>query len=411
MRLNGPVDTAHETADRPHQGSLPLSVLGTTVHTDLAGPLRQHPELVREAWSRCLRPAASSAHPGPSPVAGQEDSTPAPGGPSQELAAAMESLTTSTTLAGIERHRGRSLMFHAAGLADPATGATVALVAASGTGKTTAARALGNRLAYVSDETVCVDPGDLAVIPYPKPLSLVQGPHEPKRQVSPDELGLRHLDGPAHLHALVLLERSGDQDAAQLTDPLPLVTALSALVPNTSALPSLPNPLSTLVRVVGACGGVRAVRYREIEDARELLLRLAESPPAPESRPTPPRSWTPSSPAAGGPAPAPDAPGAGGDPAAVGLAQWVEALENPEDPSQLLVLLPERLVVLAGIGPHLWHACRRAGSLPLPELAAAVERECGANPQAQVLTRRCAARLESLGVLRRGPAPAGGAVE
>ena len=192
---------------------------------------------------------------------------------------------------------------------------------------------------------------------------------------------------------------------------LPLVTALSALVPNTSALPSLPNPLSTIVRVVGACGGVRAVRYREIEDARELLLRLAESPPAPESRPTPPRSWTPSSPAAGGPAPAPDAPGAGGDPAAVGLAQWVEALENPEDPSQLLVLLPERLVVLAGIGPHLWHACRRAGSLPLPELAAAVERECGANPQAQVLTRRCAARLESLGVLRRGPAPAGGAVE
>ncbi|MGD3860664.1 hypothetical protein QT580_22560, partial [Xanthomonas citri pv. citri] len=142
----------------------------------------------------------------------------------------MESLTTAVTLAGIERHRGRSLMFHAAGLADPVTGGTAVLVAASGTGKTTAARRLGHDLGYVSDETVCVDAADLGIAPYPKPLSVVRGPGEPKEQVSPDDLGLRPLRGPAALRALLLLERDPAQEHPHVTDPLPLVTALATLV-------------------------------------------------------------------------------------------------------------------------------------------------------------------------------------
>ena len=46
------------------------------------------------------------------------------------------------------------LMLHAAGLADPATGATAVFVAPGNTGKTTLCRTLGPVRTYVSDETV-----------------------------------------------------------------------------------------------------------------------------------------------------------------------------------------------------------------------------------------------------------------
>ena len=105
----------------------------------------------------------------------------------------MEWLTARVTLEGIESQHGRLWMLHACGLADPASGATVVLVAPSGTGKTTAARVLGRTFGYVSDETVAIGP-DGAVVAYPKPLSLLEGGVRPKRQRSPRELGL--VDAP-----------------------------------------------------------------------------------------------------------------------------------------------------------------------------------------------------------------------
>ncbi|WP_348613952.1 hypothetical protein [Kocuria rhizophila] len=307
----------------------------------------------------------------------------------------MQELTTSLTLEGIERRRGRSLMFHAAGLADPVTGSTAALVAASGTGKTTATRRLGRTLAYVTDETVCVDPDELSIVPYPKPLSVVRRPGEPKEQVSPDELGLLPLDATARLNALLLLERSPDEQAPTVTEPLPLVTALSTLVPNISALPSLPRPLETLLRVIDACGGVRAVRYREIDDVAESIARIAASPAVPTVRREPPRAWSPDPAAATA---TEDTAGATSN--AVALGPWVEALENPEDPSQVLVLLPEQLVVLAGIAPVLWHECRERGPLSLDALTDALVASYGSNPEARQLTRECVGRLRALEVLQ-----------
>ena len=75
-------------------------------------------------------------------------------------------------------------------------GGTVALVAASGTGKTTAGRVLGRRLGYVSDETIAVE-HDLTVRAYPKPLSIVVNPATPrvKHERSPDDLGLLRAAG------------------------------------------------------------------------------------------------------------------------------------------------------------------------------------------------------------------------
>ena len=59
------------------------------------------------------------------------------------------------------------MSLHAAGLADR-DGRALALVAASGTGKTTAARTLGGTLGYLSDETVS-SAADSTSFPTPSP--------------------------------------------------------------------------------------------------------------------------------------------------------------------------------------------------------------------------------------------------
>ena len=92
-------------------------------------------------------------------------------------------------------------------------GAAVLLAAASGTGKTTATRRLGPHYAYLTDETAIVDPEDLSLVPYPKPLSLLQDGRRPKRQVSPDELGLGPAV-PAVLRRVAVLDRARE-DAAE----------------------------------------------------------------------------------------------------------------------------------------------------------------------------------------------------
>ena len=77
------------------------------------------------------------------------------------------------------------MMLHACGLADRETGRVVALVAASGTGRTTASTSRAKTWGYVTDETVAIR-DNVSVAPHPKPLSLKQaivGP--PKTQVEP----------------------------------------------------------------------------------------------------------------------------------------------------------------------------------------------------------------------------------
>lgn len=78
------------------------------------------------------------------------------------------------TIASIRRRAGSCVMLHAAGVATD-DGGTVALVASSGTGRTTAGRLLGRSLGYVGDETATIE-HDLTVRPYPKPLSIVVDP-------------------------------------------------------------------------------------------------------------------------------------------------------------------------------------------------------------------------------------------
>ncbi len=165
--------------------------------------------------------------------------TVAPSVPASE-AASDYLLTTRVTLAGLTATAGRRLNLHAGGLADD-RGRVLALVAASGTGKTTATRVLAQRLGYVSDETVSVDP-DGTVTPHPKPLSVVTDPRRPmdKEQLSPDDLGLVPTPAAGRLARLVVLHR--DPEAPRGLVLLGALRGMLDLIEQSSSLAQLAGP-------------------------------------------------------------------------------------------------------------------------------------------------------------------------
>lgn len=192
----------------------------------------------------------------------------APGG--IDVASALHQLSTTVTLAAIEAAAGRLWMLHAAGLSDPTSGAAVALVAPSGTGKSTAARTLGRHLGYLSDETVGVTPEGV-VLPHAKPVSIVQ-PHAVKQQISPDDAGLRATPADAALQAVVLLDRDGS--ATPWLEPVRTAAALPVLAEQTSYLTRLPQPLSLMADVLARTAGVQRLHYRDIADTLPLVQGL-----------------------------------------------------------------------------------------------------------------------------------------
>ncbi len=184
-------------------------------------------------------------------------------------------MSRALTLASIRRRAGRSLMLHAAGLALP-DGSTVALVGASGTGKTTASRALGRALGYVSDETVAIDP-DGRVRSWAKPLSVVVGPDSrwEKHEHSPDELGLLHAPEMLHLGAVVVLTREPGLDGPPVLEQIDLVDAMNLVLPQTSSLLELERPLSRLAALLTTGEGPWRLTYRDIEDCADLIVDVA----------------------------------------------------------------------------------------------------------------------------------------
>ena len=81
-------------------------------------------------------------------------------------AEALQSMTSMLTVAMIQQLVGGSkVLLHAAAIGDPATKRAITLVGASGSGKTTASHYLGQRLAYLTDETTIIEgAGDAAAL-------------------------------------------------------------------------------------------------------------------------------------------------------------------------------------------------------------------------------------------------------
>ena len=84
---------------------------------------------------------------------------------------------------------GSKVLLHAAAIGDPATKRAITLVGASGSGKTTASRYLGQRLAYLTDETTIIKRTTGAVVPYPKPLSVIVAPRRAEGAAEPRRAG------------------------------------------------------------------------------------------------------------------------------------------------------------------------------------------------------------------------------
>ncbi len=222
---------------------------------------------LRELWSRTVVEPANGTS---IEVVNLPGSGPAP---SREM---LLRLTSQLTLAGIEHAAGTALMFHAAGVALP-DGRVIALVGESGAGKTTATRALcrvdgPTHYGYVTDETVAVDP-DFRVRPFAKPLALCEVDGEVKMQRGPDDLGLAHAPECLTLAAIVLLRRDVDHEGLARLVSLSRLDLVDALVPHTSALTRLPDPVHRLAALADRCPGY-AVSYREADDLAHALAEL-----------------------------------------------------------------------------------------------------------------------------------------
>jgi hypothetical protein len=193
-----------------------------------------------------------------------------------DIESALHHLSPAVTTRAIDARAGELVMLHAAALADPVTGRTAVLVAASGTGKTTASVNLGTEFAYLTDETAAVT-ADGVVLPYRKPLSIIDGGHL-KKQVAPSELGLLTTDRECRLAALLVIKRDPRHEGAPDVTLLDTVDAIAAIAPQSSYLPSMDKPLHRLAALIHLVGSARHVTYAESAELAPVLADLLAVP-------------------------------------------------------------------------------------------------------------------------------------
>lgn len=259
----------------------------------------------------------------------------------EELA---EKLASRLTDAAILDNAGEMTMLHACGVADPASGAVVALVARPGAGKTTAAYVLARTYGYVTDETVAVA-WDGSVVPYPRPLSVKRQAGGPMRQVGPDELGLQTVPAMPFIQSIVLLDRVPGPTVPML-ERAPLADAVLALIPDSSSQAEVVEPLQSLCRLIESVGGAWQVTYSEAADLPAAVEPLFQvQPPSGET-------WDPAAAQDNQPGPFP-----------AGSIRRCVPKDAVAIGGDLLVMLEDQIVRLSGIGPAIWEACARPTQL------------------------------------------------
>lgn len=362
---------------RPVTAPVLVRALERTVAIDAPDSLAD--ARLRQQWSRCLVEGGEPAR-GHVPYLGKS------GENSTEY-----TVTSGVTLQLIEMRAGELLMLHAAGIADPQTGAVTALIANSGTGKTTAAQRLcANDFGYITDETVAVTASG-TVLPFPKPLSVIVDGEEHKHQHGPDELGL--LPAPPHptLRRLVLLSRDSAHEGPPQLRQVDLLDGILQMLPQLSYLTRLPDPLALIVSHVRSCGGIHHLLYRDIQDCVRVLTELAEADPQVE-------------------ADIEHFPGTG-DAAAEGAAsasasasqtgrirrgQYVDAIRIDDE---VLLVNDERPIRCTGLGATVWLQAQTPRSMR--ELLQACIEQHGDHPDAAELVQRTVDELTDAGVLTR----------
>jgi hypothetical protein len=286
-------------------------------------------------------------------------------------------VTVRVTMRALEATAGTRLNIHAGAVADDA-GRALALIGASGMGKTTAIRALATRLGYLTDETVSLT-ADLSVHPHPKPLSVITDPASPTRKVSlsPDDAGLLTPPEHATLRRIVLLRRG--HGTAGLV-PVSTPEAIVEIVAQTSSLALLDAPLLRLSLAIDQCGGAFALHYDEVADHLDELVDLLTStrqepwpvvhhPPVDAGVPAP-EQWM--------------------------REPWLDAVQYGEE---LVVMVNDTAHLLGGLGTTMWLALARPATVT--GLVAVAEAEHGPHPDASDLVEAALTQLSERGLVTR----------
>lgn len=265
---------------------------------------------LRAAWADCLLPPDADngttkplppGTPAPSPYSGAESADPlpallldlpegssTPGERAERMRIsadpaqwdrASEQFTTTVTLALIRSWVGRCHLFHAAALEEPGSGLAAVLIGPSGTGKTTASRELARAgWTYLTDETAAVDFQTARIMPYPKPLSIIEQAAAPKAQRPVSELGFTAADPGrrTRLGGIYLLSRWRESDEQPRPEgvrirPVPLIDGLRQAAEQSSGLVAARDGLRRMVELAASVGGFREVRYAEADALPEAL--------------------------------------------------------------------------------------------------------------------------------------------
>jgi hypothetical protein len=365
-----------------------IDAIGTVIEIDGSSLTDDGWSAVQQAWSGATVVAGAATSPSATVKAHGTITT----------GSMLASLSIDVTHAALAQRAGELLLLHAAGLAAP-DGGVVVLVGPSGRGKTTAARVLGRHFGYVSDESIGID-ADGTVLPYRKPLSIIENPFL-KSQHSPRDLGLLPVDGvPLRVTALVLLDRDDSVDGVRV-EPTDLAEGLVGLAEQASYLGRLRRPLGTLLSHIAAVGGVRRVVYRDAASLVPVLSALAAQQP---NHPSIPSGWD-SGPASA--VPAMTEVMASTDVDAGPRYERVPVLDaQPLDRDRIALLLQRidhapQVVVLDGIAPAIWEATRQPATLAT--LVSATTTRYAEPPQRGIASLVAAAveQMSAVGVLVR----------
>lgn len=245
-------------------------------------------------------------------------------------------MSTQVTLAALKSHAGRSLLFHAGGIARE-DGRVAIVVGPSGRGKTTTMRQLGQHYGYVSDETIAITP-DGVVLPYRKPLSVITKGHDHKLQIRPSQLNLLPLpDAPLQLGGIAVLERAPEGENASTVTHMGFAAGIVAVIEQSSYLIDLDRPLARVSEAAAAVGGFKILTVGTPESIYEVAedLFLAGTTPRWERV-------------------MPEAPATHSEDTAYVPADIVDAVECED--GTVVFSRARQVMLLDGIGPQLWRA-------------------------------------------------------